>query len=122
MKEKYPDSYLKGCDEYLENAREGFIKIKEILTKKRNEMKGDQELAIEELVTEIWKSRGLNLDQIMNEKQCQGFLNEFIKQFDGQIKMTEEAFSQIFKVLDTNFNEQISRSEMVSFINIFTKS
>jgi hypothetical protein len=41
----------------------------------------------------------------MNEKQCHGFLNDYIKQFDGTIDMTDEAFNQIFKVLDTNMDE-----------------
>jgi hypothetical protein len=35
MKEKYPKSYLKGCDENYEIAKEGFEKIKEVLTQKR---------------------------------------------------------------------------------------
>jgi hypothetical protein len=35
MKEKYPKSYLKGCDENYEEAREGFEQIKELLTQKR---------------------------------------------------------------------------------------
>lgn len=30
----------------------------------------------------------------MNEKQCHGFLNDYIKQFDGTIDMTDEAFNQ----------------------------
>jgi hypothetical protein len=41
MREKYPKSYLKGCDENYEIAREGFNKIKDILTQKRQEMKGN---------------------------------------------------------------------------------
>jgi len=36
--------------------------------------------------------------------------------------MTDEAFDQIFKVLDTNMDEQISRTEMIGFINNFTSS
>jgi len=32
-------------------------------------MKGNQEVAIEELVTEIWTGRGLEMSQTMNEKQ-----------------------------------------------------
>jgi len=43
MQEKYPKSYLKGCDENYDIARMGFEKIKAILTKKRKEMKGNQE-------------------------------------------------------------------------------
>jgi len=42
-------------------------------------MEGNQEEAIEELVTEIWKSRGLDPESIMNEKQCKGFLSDYIK-------------------------------------------
>jgi len=79
MRGKYPKSYLKGCDENYEIAREGFNKIKSILTTKRQEMEGNQEEAIEELVTEIWKSRGLDPESIMNEKQCKGFLSDYIK-------------------------------------------
>ena len=56
------------------------------------------------------------MDAIMNEKQCKDFLKDYIKQFDGQIDMTDEAgldsgiqvpkaFNQIFKVLDTNMDE-----------------
>jgi len=32
----------------------------------------------------------------MNEKQCQNFLSDYVKQFDGQKEMTEEAFKLIF--------------------------
>jgi len=39
----------------------------------------------------------------MNEKQCKGFLEDYIKQFN--IEMQDEAFNQIFKVLDTNMDE-----------------
>lgn len=103
MKEKYPKSYLKGCDENYEIAREGFNKIKEILIQKRQEMEGNQEEGIEKLVTEIWEKEGLNLDQIMNKKQCQRFLTDFIKHFN--VAMTDEAFDQIFEVLDTNMDK-----------------
>lgn len=68
MKDKYPKSYLKGCDEFYEDARAGFNNIKDILTQKRSEMKGNQEEAIGELVTEIWNSKGLAMDAIMNER------------------------------------------------------
>jgi len=34
--------------------------------------------------------------------------------------MTDEAFTQIFKVLDTNMDEQISRTELIEFITNFT--
>lgn len=60
------------------------------------------------------------MDAIMNEKQCKDFLKDYIKQFDGQIDMTDEAFNQIFKVLDNNMDEQISRTEMIDFITNFT--
>jgi len=32
MKEKYPKSYLKNCDENYDEARQGFEQVKEILT------------------------------------------------------------------------------------------
>ena len=41
MKDKYPKSYLKGCDENYEDARKGFVRVKEILTEKRKNMTGD---------------------------------------------------------------------------------
>lgn len=69
MRDKYPKSYIKGCDENYEAARASFEKIKDMLTQKRNQMKGNQEVAIEELVTEIWTGRGLEMSQTMNEKQ-----------------------------------------------------
>lgn len=122
MKDKYPKSYLKGCDENYEDAREGFNKIKEILTQKRSEMKGNQEQAIEELVTEIWKSRGVRIDDSMNERQVQGFFMDYIKQFDGSIELNDQAFDQIFKILDTDMDGNISRTEMIGFITNFTKS
>ena len=38
MKDKYPKSYLKGCDENYDEARAGFEKIKSMLTEKRKQM------------------------------------------------------------------------------------
>mgnify|MGYP000491660802 CR=1 FL=1 len=68
MKEKYPKSYLKGCDESYDDARKGFEQVKEILTQKRAQMKGDQEQAIGELVTEIWKAQGIAMNGNMNKR------------------------------------------------------
>jgi len=36
MRDKYPKSYIKGCDENYEAARASFEKIKDMLTQKRN--------------------------------------------------------------------------------------
>jgi len=41
MREKYPKSYLRGCDENYEMARVGFNIIKDMLITKRKEMKGN---------------------------------------------------------------------------------
>ena len=54
MQDKYPKSYLKNCDESYAAAKAGFDQIKTILKKKRDEMPGDPDDVIEELVQEIW--------------------------------------------------------------------
>ena len=41
---------------------------------------------------------------------------------DGDLELTDSAFDQIFKVLDTNMDGQITREEMIEFITNFTKS
>lgn len=41
----------------------------------------------------------------MNERQVKSFLGDYIKQFDGAVEMQDEAFNQIFRVLDTNMDE-----------------
>ena len=59
MQEKYPKSYLKDCDESYAAAKAGFDQIKKILKEKREEMPGDPDEVIEELVQEIWTEIGM---------------------------------------------------------------
>jgi Ca2+-binding EF-hand superfamily protein len=49
------------------------------------------------------------------------FLNQYIKQLDPALEMSEEAFAQIFKLLDHDGDHQISQQELTNYIKIFTK-
>lgn len=67
MAHKYPKSYLVGGDETYEAAKATFDQIRGLLIKKRAEMAGDADRAIDELVNEIWEDRGLDPDVMMNK-------------------------------------------------------
>lgn len=57
MSDKYPKSYLKNCDESYSAAKANFDQIKQILKQKREEMPGDPDMVIDELVQEIWNEK-----------------------------------------------------------------
>ena len=68
MQDKYPKSYLKDCDESYAAAKAGFDQIKTILKQKRDEMPGDPDDVIEELVQEIWTEMRMTKNQDMNKR------------------------------------------------------
>jgi hypothetical protein len=68
MKDKYPKSYLKNCDESYAAAKINFEQIKLILKQKRDEMPGNPDEVIDELVLEIWQEKGMENNQGMNKK------------------------------------------------------
>jgi len=70
--------------------------------KKKSQIAGDADKAIEELVNEIWEDRGLAPNVLMNKTQTQAFLEDYVKQLDDTIEISNEAFNMIFKVLDEN--------------------
>ena len=121
MQDKYPKSYLKNCDESYADAKANFDQIKAVIKKKREETPGDPDEVIDELVEEIWMEKGMERNQDMNKKQTKNFLEEYIKQLDPALEMGDEAFTQIFKLLDSNGDAQISRQELADYIKIFTK-
>jgi hypothetical protein len=122
MAHKYPASYLVGGDETYEAAKATFDQIKGVLIQKRKEISGDADKAVEELVNEIWEDRGIDPDAALDKKQTQDFLTEYIQQLDKSVTISQDAFEQIFKLLDENGNEHVSKNEMSNFIKTFTEA
>ena len=54
---------------------------------------------------ESYVNQSFDLDQIIDKKQCRDYLTEYINIYKSEKEMTDEAFAQIFKEIDTNKDE-----------------
>jgi hypothetical protein len=82
------------------------------------EMKGGEETAISDLVNAIWDEQKISTN--MNKKQCHNFFNTYIRQFDESMELSDEAFEEMFKLLDEDKDELVTKIEMIAFIDKFT--
>jgi len=87
-----------------------------MLQEQRKEMKGDQKKAIENLVNKIWNDANVASDSFMNKQQVKKFLDDFINNFEEDFKISDDAFDQIFLLIDIDKDEHISRGELTQFI------
>ena len=56
----------------------------------------------------------------MDKLQTHEFLTEYIQQLDPNVVISENAFEEIFQLLDDNGNGLISKDEISNFIKTFT--
>jgi hypothetical protein len=76
-------------------------------------MKGDQKKEIENLVNKIWNDANVASDSFMNKKQVKKFLDDLINNFEEDFKISDDAFDQIFLLIDIDKDENISRGELI---------
>lgn len=84
------------------------------------EHEGDQAFCFKAFAEKVWNAHKTSFDTNLNKAQTKVYFTEICQKMDKEFDMTEDAFEQLFKMIDVNSDHAVCMGEMVTFLENFT--